>query len=39
MIWGTGNTRREFLYVDDLAEACSWLLENYDTNEFLNIGT
>lgn len=39
MIWGTGNTRREFLYVDDLAEAVVWMLENYETKEFVNIWT
>jgi GDP-L-fucose synthase len=39
VIWGTGNSRREFLHVDDLADAIVWLLENYDKKEFLNIGT
>lgn len=39
LIWGTGNTRREFLYVDDLAEAVVWMLENYEAKEFVNIGT
>lgn len=38
-IWWTGNSRREFLYVDDLAEACIWLMNNYDDKQFLNIGT
>jgi GDP-L-fucose synthase len=39
VIWGTGNSRREFLYVDDLANAVVWLLEKYDKKQFLNIGT
>lgn len=39
VIWGTGNSRREFLHVDDLANAIVWLLENYDSKQFLNIGT
>ena len=38
-IWGTGTPRREFLYADDLAEACVFLMENYDEKEFINIGT
>ncbi len=38
-IWGTGNTRREFLHVDDLAEALVFLIDNYDDKQFLNIGT
>lgn len=37
-IWGTGNPRREFLHVDDLADACIFLLENYDSPEIVNIG-
>jgi GDP-L-fucose synthase len=39
VIWGTGTSRREFLHVDDLADAVVWLLENYDQKQFLNIGT
>lgn len=39
VIWGTGVSRREFLHVDDLADAVVWLLENYDQKQFLNIGT
>jgi GDP-L-fucose synthase len=39
VIWGSGETRREFLHVDDLADAVLWLMENYDKKEFLNIGT
>ncbi|WP_405237757.1 GDP-L-fucose synthase [Lentisalinibacter orientalis] len=37
-IWGTGNPRREFLYVDDLANAVVFLAENYSDAEMLNIG-
>ncbi len=36
--WGTGSARREFLYVDDAAEALLFLLENYDDGEIINIG-
>lgn len=38
-VWGTGSARREFLYVDDLAESIVYLLENYTGTDFLNIGT
>lgn len=38
-IWGTGKPRREFLFVDDLADACAFMLKNYSEMEFLNIGT
>ena len=38
-IWGTGVSRREFLHVDDLADAIVWLLFNYKDKNFLNIGT
>jgi GDP-L-fucose synthase len=37
-LWGTGTPRREFLHVDDLADACVFLLERYDDPGFLNIG-
>ena len=37
--WGTGSPRREFLHVDDMAEACLHLLENYDGPEQVNVGT
>lgn len=37
-IWGTGSPKREFLHVDDLAEACLFLLENYNDKELVNIG-
>lgn len=39
VIWGSGVSRREFLHVDDLADAIVWLLENYSDKQFLNIGT
>ncbi len=38
-IWGTGKPFREFLYVDDMADACCFLMENYDEPEIINIGT
>jgi GDP-L-fucose synthase len=38
-IWGTGEPRREFLHVDDLAEACLFLMNNYSGNEPINVGT
>jgi GDP-L-fucose synthase len=38
-IWGTGTPRREFLYVDDLAKACVHLLEHYDDDAPINVGT
>ncbi len=38
-IWGTGTPKREFLHVDDLAEACLYLLENYNEKEFVNVGS
>ena len=38
-IWGTGMVKREFLYVDDLADACVYLMNNYDESEIINIGT
>lgn len=38
-IWGSGIPRREFLHVDDLASACIHLMEKYDGNEIINIGT
>jgi GDP-L-fucose synthase len=38
-VWGTGNPRREFLYVDDLASACLLLLERYDGDQPINVGT
>lgn len=38
-IWGTGTARRELMFVDDLADACFYLFNNYSGNEFFNIGT
>ena len=37
-LWGTGTPRREFLHVDDLANAACFLMENYDSSELLNVG-
>ena len=37
-IWGTGTPKREFLHVDDLSDACIYLLQNYNESGFLNIG-
>jgi GDP-L-fucose synthase len=37
-IWGTGTPRREFLHVDDLADACYFLLQNYNEQGLVNIG-
>lgn len=37
-VWGTGKPRREFLYSDDLADACVYLMNNYDGNDIVNIG-
>jgi GDP-L-fucose synthase len=41
-VWGTGTPRREFMYVDDMADACIFLVENFaakDLSELINIGT
>ena len=38
-LWGTGSPMREFLHADDLAEACLFLMENYNESELVNIGT
>ncbi|MBW2174225.1 MAG: GDP-L-fucose synthase [Deltaproteobacteria bacterium] len=37
-IWGTGSPRREFLHVDDLADACVFLMNHYDESDMINIG-
>jgi GDP-L-fucose synthase len=37
-VWGSGNPKREFLYVDDLADACYFLMMNYDQGGLINIG-
>ena len=39
VVWGTGTPIREFLYVDDLAEACIYLMNNYNDDKIVNIGT
>jgi GDP-L-fucose synthase len=39
VIWGTGNPTREFLYSDDLADACIFLMEHHDGNDIVNIGS
>ncbi len=39
VVWGSGNPKREFLYVDDLADACIFLMNNYDESDIVNIGT
>jgi GDP-L-fucose synthase len=38
VVWGTGTPRREFLYVDDLADACIHLMKTYSSDELVNIG-
>ncbi|UYQ92361.1 GDP-L-fucose synthase [Chitinophaga horti] len=38
-VWGTGTPKREFLYADDLADACVFLMMHYDEKELVNIGT
>ncbi len=39
VLWGTGKPRREFLHADDLADACYYLMENYDQEGLVNVGT
>jgi GDP-L-fucose synthase len=39
VVWGSGTPRREFLYVDDLADACVFLMKNYSSDKPVNIGT
>jgi GDP-L-fucose synthase len=39
VIWGTGNPRREFMHVDDLADACLFLLDEYNDEATINVGT
>ena len=39
LVWGTGTPKREFLFADDLAEACIFLMENYNEEQLVNIGT
>ncbi|NLM16713.1 MAG: GDP-L-fucose synthase [Candidatus Riflebacteria bacterium] len=38
-VWGTGKARREFMFVDDLADACFYLLNSYSGNDFFNVGS
>ena len=37
--WGTGTPKREFLYADDLARACIFLMQNYSEEQFINVGS
>ncbi|PYR57123.1 MAG: GDP-fucose synthetase [Acidobacteria bacterium] len=39
VIWGTGSPRREFLHVDDLADACAFLMDRYEGEQHINVGT
>lgn len=39
VVWGSGTPLREFLYSEDMADACIYLMENYEGNDFFNIGT
>jgi GDP-L-fucose synthase len=39
VVWGSGTPRREFMYSDDLAEACIFLMQHYNEKEFVNVGT
>lgn len=39
VVWGTGSSKREFLHVDDLADACIFLMQKYNDAEIINIGT
>jgi GDP-L-fucose synthase len=38
VVWGTGRPRREFLYVDDFADACVFILKKYSALQFINVG-
>lgn len=38
-VWGTGSPKREFLHVDDLADACLFLMDHYDGDQHVNVGT
>jgi GDP-L-fucose synthase len=39
VLWGSGKPKREFLYVEDMADACIFLMQNYNSSEIVNIGT
>ena len=39
VVWGTGNPKREFMFVDDLADACIYLMHNYEGDTTVNLGT
>ena len=39
VIWGSGKPMREFLYVDDMADASVFMMNNYDGNDIINVGT
>jgi len=39
VLWGSGSPQREFLFVDDLADACVFAMKNYNDEQFLNVGT
>jgi GDP-L-fucose synthase len=39
VVWGSGTPRREFLYVDDLADACVFLMQHHDSSDIVNVGT
>lgn len=39
IVWGTGKPKRELMYVDDLADACLFLMQKYDGHQFVNVGT
>ncbi len=39
IVWGTGTPKREFLYADDLADACTFLMQNYNGRQLVNVGT
>lgn len=38
VVWGTGTPKREFLHVDDVADACLYLMQHYDSEELINVG-
>lgn len=39
VVWGSGTPKREFMFADDLAEACFFLMQNYNEQQFINVGT